>query len=409
MSLSTSYPKPAAFAHVLPPGPTIFGVYVLLTVATWMSSLASASAMAIPRGPTGTIEGEALLQTSVYATVENPFAQRAFIKERESVLKGAPADGSAGDQFAYYLFETDSMVSMGHSNISFFLSDSFRNPGFMPAFHRSYPYTVDYRQSKIRIGDNREYYYKFEGAVVRLWNMTESHTLYEVGVPFFLADQNSVYWQIVRRHDAKMSEYGPAPLAEHYNIMEEHKNQAGRQMKNYIDNFIARAKGATPVPLSEAPTTPTSRTNVVAVINQQQNVSLVQKDAPSPSPQEDSNPEESAEPVDGQYNGTLIDAGDGSQWRFTMRIKSLGEPAGEPPMASIEATMKFEGVETEERLVGTAAYSAETQLIMAGNSTRGTMTLQCRLSGDQLRGTWDSKGADGQTTAGTLEATRTGP
>jgi len=383
----------------------------------WLAVEAPAPAMQLaPKQSSGGAVVEQPLTLPSAATVENPFVHRAFITERDNVLKPPPPEfvsdpgfrsDQAGDGFFYYLFETDSMVSTGHSPIGF--SSVFANPGMMPAYHRSHRYIVDHKQGKIRIGDNLEYYYKFEGSVLQLWNMTQSLTLYEVGVPFFLADQNSVYWQIVRRHDAKMSEYGPAPLAEHYNIMEEHKNQAGRQMKNYIDNFIARAKGATPIPLSEAPTTPTSMTNVVAVINQQQNVSSVQKDAPSPSPQEDSNPEESAEPVDGQYNGTLIDTGDGSQWKFTMRIKSLGEPTGQPPMASIEATMKFEGLETEERLIGTAVYSGETQLIMAGNSPRGTMTLKCRLAGDRLSGTWDSKGADGQTTAGKLEAVRIGP
>lgn len=72
------------------------------------------------------------------------------------------------------------------------------------------------------------------------------------------------------------------------------------------------------------------------------------------------------------------------------------------------ATMKFENVETQEMLVGTVVYNKDqARVILAGNSARGTMTLNCSLSGGQLTGTWDSKGADGKSTKGTIQAAKT--
>lgn len=352
---------------------------------------------------------EAPLTAPSAATVENPFAQRAFIKERESILAGAPREGVNDDGFAYYLFETDSMVSKGHSHIGF--TFSFSNPGMMPAFHRSHQYVVDHKQGKIRIGDNLEYYYKFEGPVLQLWNMTQSHTLYEVGSPFFLADQNSVYWQIVRRLDAIMNRDHPRPLKMDYEEQRRHQSAAGREMKNYIDNLIARAKGAPAIPLPDAPQSPQTPTPTgTANISQNVDRTIVVSD----ENQQDGNPSNTSGKslnvaIGGLYQGTLTDTSSGSQLKFTMQIETLGHLPGRPAMASVKATMKFEGTNTEEVLAGTAIAGEMTQLVLAGAGARGTVTLNCSLSGNQLTGTWNSQSGDGKSTQGTLQATRTAP
>lgn len=390
--------------------------WIQLLAVLWLALAASAPAMeSAPKKSSGGNGSETLLTPSASATVENPFVHRAFIKERDSILAGDPSEGARGDGFAYYLFETDSMVSTGHSAIGF--TSVFSNPGMMPAYHRTHQYVVDHHKGKIRIGDNLEYYYKIEGSVLQLWNMTQSHTLYEVGVPFFLADQNSVYWQIVRRHDEKMREYGPVPLAADYNIMEQHKDRAGRQMKNYIDSFIARAKGAPVIPLPDASPSPNSspspspRPSPSPSPSPQADTNVITGVNPPPSPppeKDDDDAAPQAEPVDGEYLGFLVGTDDASRRKFEMSLRSIGGAAGRPTTVPVRATMKFEGTETEEVLAGTAAYGAGTSITLAGSGADGTTTLQAGLTGDRLSGTWQRE-AGRQTTQGLLEAARTGP
>jgi len=357
-------------------------------------------------------------------TKENPFTGRSFITDWTPVHDSATS-------LLVYVFDTDTSVTIGH--LALYFAEG-RSTGMIDVGQPSFPYTVDYEKRKIRFSvNNREYSYEDKGKVITLKTATETINLYEVDQPaFFLpgADADpqrlakySKYWNILRDRGLTFDEAREKGL-DGYGAVKAVAEENTRAVRNYLDNMIARIKGEPPVPLPDVSSPPNpppvdtepprSPTPVVATAAASA-VAVASNPTPSSAPARsdgtvDAQSELTVDDlVNGEYQGTLKDTGDGSQWKFEMRLGSLGEPTGQPPMASIEATMKFEGVETEERLIGAAVYSGETQLTMAGNSPRGTMTLKCRLSGDRLSGTWDSKGADGQTTAGTLEAARTGP
>jgi hypothetical protein len=363
------------------------------------------------------------------ATKENPFAGKAFITERqEDQYTGMDTYGGPlmGDSFEFYLFSTPETVTTGRG---VFQMRNRRQWGqWFPVAHiadeRDRGYSVDHASKTLTLDSEEGYVYEVNGKVVTLKNMARKKTLYEVDKPFFLTDKTSIFWSGDQQKKPSF------PDAMNY----DEKRKATMQIaantvqhhRTYIDNLIARAKGAPEIQLPEGPSK--SQVPIAAtVVNPDPSPAPAVATAAASAVAVASNPTPGSAParsdgtgdaqseltadhlVNGEYQGTLKDTGDGSQWKFEMRLGSLGEPTGQPPIASIKAMMKFEGVETEEMLIGAAVYSGETQLIMAGNSPRGTMTLKCRLAGDRLSGTLDSKGADGQTTAGTLEAARTGP
>jgi hypothetical protein len=375
--------------------------------------------------------------------VENPFTQRAFITERQSILAGVPREGAADDTFAYYLFETDSMVSKGKGYMGFGFRTGFVLTGLCADFHRSHQYTVDHKKGKIRIGDNLEYYYEFKGSVLRLWNMTESHTLYEVGVPFFLADQNSVYWQTVNRHNSLMNKDYPNPLNMEYDVIMAHQDRDNRLIKDYVDSLVAKAKITTdpyPTPTPTPPPSPTNNvtnitltnvtlTNVtvtnatltnVIVTNEGQTV-VVQNgsgteggnsgepkndDAPPGTPSKELTVDDL---INGQYQGSFVNETKGTTSKFDLRIGPLSEPAGNPPKARISGVINFEDGRSDKGLQGEAVYADKTTFTLGWNNSTGTVAYNGTLEGDNLRGTWRMDGANGEKSNGTFDAVRTGP
>ncbi len=112
--------------------------------------------------------------------------------------------------------------------------------------------------------------------------------------------------------------------------------------------------------------------------------------------------------VDAQYHGKLTDEAGGARQNFAMRLKSSGEPSGQPSAAAITGLLEFMVVSTEDTLAGSAIYADDAQVFLSGQTALGMLTLRGTLKGDRLTGTWE-KTADGQTTTGKMEADRTGP
>jgi len=361
------------------------GIRTILWMAClfWVLSLSSLFGMARTTTPSDPEVQQQPSNWAMQANSENPFMGKVFVSEANVTPFFA--------SFRFWAFNTESSATVGKESLRREDLEGLGNRN-----EKQSAYNVDARRRTLTL-DNAEYIYEFKNSkTVELKQLMESFTIYEVPSSPQVFFKSNIFLDNKGFADPEMKD----PMMNMRLRMLNRYIAAAQADREAPPEDPAEPQEETPQPPEDPPPPPpTNPVTNITVINP----------TPSPTPKEDAKTDADVKPVDGQYSGTLTDTGDGSHWKFTMLIKSSGEPTGQPPMASIEATMKFEGVETEEKLIGTAVYSGETQLIMAGNSPRGTMTLKCHLSGDRLSGTWDSKGADGQTTAGTLEAARTGP
>jgi hypothetical protein len=300
--------------------------------------------------------------------------------------------------FNFWIFDTDESLRAGSVPLDYDPHERTRPPQ-----EKAFPYKVDAKKREITIGEDGYKYEFINSKTVILKKLETSFEMYEVPSRPEIFFRSEHFLDFEKMFSQAQQNNGLLTdrlrMLNHY--IEAAKDDAPPPPKPPVD----------PPPPPEPPVDPPPPpiTNVT-VVNQENNLfQEAQEDGDQTRPQRSEDTE--SEPFDGRYEGTLHDMINGVERKFTIQLTSSSRSGTEPSgRDEVTATVRFEGDDTEKRLEGSVSHRRTYRSIsLRGDPEGDDITIRGRVIGHELIADWSSRGANGESILGSLEAARIGP